>query len=273
MNNISIAKETLKIINEKKYCLKEKEIRLPEMDYSSVQVYTPESGEKLQKNRMEPVKFNDFKITVTSEDSFQAASAFDNAAVMNFANAHHPGGGFMLGANAQEESLCRCSTLIASITSDKAAEMYRYNNLHINDVESDYMLYSKVCVFRNEKYELLSEPFTAGVLTVPAPNRNGFAVLTSLKRIDETMMRRIRIMLLIAAKNGHESVVLGAWGCGAFRNNPSRVAECFRKVLIDECYAAYFKNICFAIFGRADSRNITAFKECFKEKIQHLPLG
>ena len=186
---------------------------------------------------------------------------------MSFANAHKPGGGFEMGATAQEESLCRCSTLFASIFSEKAQEMYRYNNSHVSSVESDYMLVSRVCVFRNEKYELLKQPFTTGVITVPAPNRIGLAALTPEKKIEEAMLRRIRIMLMIAREQEYKSVVLGAWGCGAFHNAPENVAGYFRKVLIDEGYAGYFEQICFAIYGSEDGKNITAFRKCFADAL------
>ena len=64
---------------------------------------------------------------------------------------------------------------------------------------------SRVCVFRNEKYELLKQPFTTGVITVPAPNRIGLAALTPEKKIEEAMLRRIRIMLLIAREQEYKS--------------------------------------------------------------------
>lgn len=86
-------------------------------------------------------------ISIVAKDSFQAAGDFENPLVMNFANAHKPGGGFEMGATAQEESLCRCSTLFASISSEKAQEMYRYNNSHVSSVESDYMLVSEYVYF------------------------------------------------------------------------------------------------------------------------------
>ena len=100
------------------------------------------------------------KIKIVNSDSFQAGRNYDNPLVMNFANAHHPGGGFLLGANAQEEFLCRCSTLYASLTSETASEMYRYNNSRISKVESDYMLLSPdVVVLRDEYYNLLESVY------------------------------------------------------------------------------------------------------------------
>jgi uncharacterized protein (TIGR02452 family) len=184
---------------------------------------------------------------------------------MNFANAHNPGGGFKLGANAQEEALCRCSTLYASITSKEAGVMYSYNNTHVSRVESDYMLISpNVAVFRDKDLSLLEKPVVMGVVTVPAPNRYGAAMLASSKMIEETFIRRIRILLRAAMKNGYKTLVLGAWGCGAFGNRPDDVASYFRTVIEDEGLGRAFDEICFAIYGSEDGKNITAFRNCFK---------
>lgn len=265
MNYISVAKETKRITKEGNYKLDGTTIYLPDLDYTDVTVYSPEMGEKLLNAHVPGAGSIGKNISIVAKDSFQAAGDFENPLVMNFANAHKPGGGFEMGATAQEESLCRCSTLFASISSERAQEMYRYNNSHVSSVESDYMLVSRVCVFRNEKYELLKQPFTTGVITVPAPNRIGLAALTPEKKIEGAMLRRIRIMLLIAREQDYKSVVLGAWGCGAFHNAPENVAGYFRKVLIDEGYAGYFEQICFAIYGSEDGNNITAFRKCFAD--------
>ena len=261
MDNISIAHETILIIKDGCYTLNGKEIKLTG-DPCAVEVITPAMGEELITRPIpegEPCK-----ITVTAEDSFQAAHRFENAFVMNFANAHHAGGGFILGANAQEESLCRCSTLYASISREAAKEMYRWNNTHPSAVESDYMLYSPdVCVFRDEKCRLLEQPFTASVITVPAPNRRGAALFASGSRIKEAMMRRIRIMLHVAAEHGHKALVLGAWGCGAFGNKPDEVAGYFREILIDEGFGRMFREVCFAIYGSTEGKNYKAFSQVF----------
>ena len=183
---------------------------------------------------------------------------------MNFANAYMAGGGFKMGSPAQEESLCRCSTLYASISSEKAVEMYHYNKTKHTVLESDYMLLSpQVCVFRDEECRLLKKPFSVSVITAPAPNRRGTAMFASETRIAETFTRRIEILCKIAAVNGYKNLVLGAWGCGAFGNNAQKVAEYFRIVLLDLGYAKCFNNICFAIYGDAKSPNYMAFKNIF----------
>ena len=265
MNNIEIAKQTLKITAQGRYCAFGREIMLPEADVEKVIVITPEEGQTLTGRGSRMYRRKDFcTVSVVNSDSFRAGRMFDDPLVMNFANAHNPGGGFKLGANAQEESLCRCSTLYASISSDAASVMYRYNNTHMSRVESDHMLISpEVVVFRDENYELLEEPVVMGVVTVPAPNRFGSAMMAGKKLIEETFVRRIRIMLLAAACYGYKDLVLGAWGCGAFGNDPHDVAGYFRKVIVDEEMGYCFDNICFAVYGREDGKNITAFREVF----------
>lgn len=276
MNNIAIAKETIKITKEMKYDLDRTTIQLPKYDYSEVIVYSPEDGEELLKNRDELLQDckdenkNEStgtmcKIVINTKDSFQAAKEYENPFVMNFANAHNPGGGFLLGSTAQEEALCRCSTLYQSLISEEAARMYKYNNTHLSKVESDYMLLSKVCVFRNEKCELVSEPFMASVITVPAPNRIGAAMFASNAEVADTMLRRIRIMLQIAYTRGYRNLILGAWGCGAFYNNPKSVASYFKQVLLEEGYGQYFDEVCFAIYGPENGKNVSSFQNCFGE--------
>lgn len=181
---------------------------------------------------------------------------------MNFANAHVPGGGFQAGATAQEESLCRCSTLYASISSDNAKEMYLYNTKHLSSTDSHYMLLSpNVKVFRNHKCELLENPYKVAVITVPAPNRHGKALLTRKSVLEKVMTDRIRYMLNIARYNKYKYLVLGAWGCGAFGNNTEDVAGYFYKVLIEEQKAQWFEEVCFAVLG--GGRKLDVFKRKF----------
>ena len=264
MNNIVLGKEAVRITKEKKYKINGNIVMLPDEDYEEVIVIAPDDGIALLSD--ETGAFRQEKmcnISVVNMDSYQAGRQYENPLVMNFANAHNPGGGFLMGATAQEESLCRCSTLYLSINSRKAGEMYRYNNSHPNSVESDYMLISpKVAVFRDENYNL-TEPVMMGVVTVPAPNRRGAAMLASQKLIEDTFRRRIRIMLLAAAKYQYKDLILGAWGCGAFGNSAEKVAGYFKEIIVTEEYGKCFESICFAIYGRENGRNITAFRECF----------
>ena len=265
MSNISVAQETIKITAERKYSLNGRVIELPDIDYEKVIVISPEEGQHLLDADMSSYMSGQMcKITVINSDSFEAGRKYENALVMNFANAHNPGGGFKLGANAQEEALCRCSTLYASITSSEAGTMYKYNNTHASRVESDYMLISpNVVVFRDKDLSLLDSPVVMGVVTAPAPNRRGAALFATEKIIEETFLRRIRILLRAAAVNGYKTLVLGAWGCGAFGNRPDVVASYFKMVIVEEEMGRAFDEICFAIYGSTDGKNIVAFRNCF----------
>ena len=268
MNNIEVAKQTIQIIKDRQYKVSDKVVHLPDYDYESVIVYSPDLGvQVVNKISKELSEKSDklCKITISTEDSLQAARRYDNVLVMNFANAHNPGGGFKLGANAQEEALCRCSTLYASITSDNAQEMYHFNNTHLSKVESDYMLLSPdVCVFRDERCELIKAPKMVAVITLPAPNKRGAAFFASPDTIEETMLRRIRIMFSIAADRGYKNLVLGAWGCGVFGNKPEDVSRYFQMILFDEGYGRFFDEVCFAIYGSEDGKNISAFRKVFE---------
>lgn len=266
MNFIQVAKDTVRISQEEFYEVNGRKVSFPKSNYDNVLVISPQMGEELLKwNITEMFSDEECEYEIVNADSFQAARTMHEPLVMNFANAHNPGGGFLLGATAQEEALCRCSTLYVSIHSRAAAEMYRFNNSHLSAVESDYMLLSPdVYVFRDEKCEFLEEPYHVGVVTIPAPNRHGAAMFASATTIKETMLRRIRIMLRMAARHGYKNLVLGAWGCGAFGNNPKDVAAYFKQVLVDEGYEYCFDKVCFAIYGKEDGKNITAFREQFK---------
>ena len=270
MNLISVANETIRIYEKGEYEVNGKKVVFPEGDYRGVFVFSPEMGEEvLREEFVIPANPSMCKISVINSDSYAAARRFDKGLVMNFANAHSPGGGFRMGATAQEEALCRCSTLYESITSKTAAQMYVYNNTHISNVESDYMLFSKdVLVFRDEHLNLLEEPFKTSVVTIPAPNRYGAAALASSEKIKNTFERRIAIMIKEAKKLGYRQLVLGAWGCGAFGNKPKDVAEYFKKAITDDKLGYFFDEICFAVYGKEDGKNITAFREVFKDCIQ-----
>lgn len=272
MNNIQIANETVKICNKGSYSIEGELVELPSADYSHVDVWNPAQGKELLSLDLDKLGAEDAEysgnLTVVNKDSFEAARDYTDTVVLNFANAHNPGGGFMLGANAQEECLCRNSTLYKSLISTEAKELYNFNNSHISKCESDFMLFTPyVYVFRDKESNLIKDGFTTSVLTAPAPNRHGTAMLASAKNIEQTFKKRIRIILRIAIRQGKRNIVLGAWGCGAFGNKPYDVAEYFRGILIDEGYLKKFDNVVFAIYGKDDSANIKAFKKVlFKQK-------
>ena len=124
-----IVKETLEILDNLEYRYNGIKVRFPDFyDYSAVEVLSPQTGSKLLREDISSYpKQTHCYYSVTNQDSFEAASKFEYPMVMNFANAYAPGGGFVGGSIAQEECLCRNSTLYNSISSEKASEMYQYN--------------------------------------------------------------------------------------------------------------------------------------------------
>ena len=275
---MQVADETQNITRLEKYNLNGQFISLVKRNarpFSEVELFSPIDLEKIYTGiyypsfRQQQEQYA--KITVVEKDSFEAAKGVDNPLVMNFASATHKGGGFLTGAHAQEESLCRCSTLYASLTAEGAQGYYDYNRSLYSPLYSDYMLLSNnVCVFRDVSLNLLEEPYNVAVATVPAPNLRSMKV--NKPDLTIMMLRRIRYFLSMAAKRGHKNLILGAWGCGAFRHNPYDVAQYFHKVLIDEGFAVLFDAIVFAIVKSQD--NLQAFQEVFScknnEAIQEL---
>lgn len=270
--NKRVARETLLITEQGFYLKDDKRIDLIGENFGKAIVILPDDAAEFA-NQLPPSSGNSLaKIFVSDKDSFAAAREFGgDCLVMNFASAHSPGGGFLTGANAQEESLCRESTLYRSLSSEDADEMYAYNARHRNPCKYNAMILSpNVCVFRNIKDEFLDEPFSTAVITVPAPNKNGRAKNIPQDVIDEVMVSRLRNLFATAIHYGYKNLVLGAWGCGAFGHDPKRVAEYFYGVLIHEEFGSYFDKIVFAILDGGAKRNLKAFQEIFEEDVPHI---
>ena len=203
------------------------------------------------------------RFDVIRADSF----AVQTDLVMNFANAVHPGGGYMHGAAAQEEALCRQSTLYASIGSKAAREMYDHNDKLRAPFDSDYILLSPcVEVFRKADLSLMERPYTTAVMTIPAPNLYGRACGAAPDAVRVVMLQRIRQYLYCAARYGYRNITLGAWGCGAFGHDAKDVAGYFRMVLIDEGMWEFFDSVTFAILDNPKNPyNYEAFAAAFRD--------
>lgn len=203
------------------------------------------------------------EISVVNADSFEYPSDL----VMNFANAYHPGGGYKSGACAQEECLCRQSTLYESISSPKASKMYKFNFKFGTAFDSDYMLLSPVVdVFRNIDLEFIPKPYTTAVMTIPAPNLFDRAYGQSQEALDSVMKKRLRQYLYCAARFGYRTITLGAWGCGAFGHDARNVAGYFKELIVEEKMWKLFDKIIFAVYGRGNSEyNYKMFKEVLGE--------
>ncbi|MCC3381201.1 TIGR02452 family protein [Paenibacillus farraposensis] len=209
------------------------------------------------------------KIQITGESTLQAAcrlrleEQLNRVACLNFASAKNPGGGFLGGSQAQEESLARSSALYPCIS--QMEEMYQHNRKLRSCFYSDYMIYSpEVPVFRDDQGALLEAPYQVDFLTAPAVNAGVVREREpeQVDRIGEVMLERIRYILGMAKQNKVEHLILGAYGCGVFRNKPEEVAGWFKQVLVNEAYGMLFDRIVFAVLDHtAGQRTLNSFKE------------
>ena len=206
------------------------------------------------------------EIVVQSETTLAAARrlrADHRTIALNFASAKNPGGGFLSGSEAQEESLARSSGLYACL---EGRSMYPYHRSHGDTLYSDYVIYSpSVVVFRDNDGTLLETPFVCSFLTAPAPNAGAVLQRDPTRGDELRLARRSRInkVLSVAATQGYDAIVLGAWGCGVFKNDPRDVAAQFQAALTSD-FAGVFRLISFAILDCSSSRAVIApFEQAF----------
>ena len=190
--------------------------------------------------------------TLSAARQLHAAYGPERIALLNFASARNPGGGFLSGSQAQEESLARASGLYGSIS--RMTDYYAANRREPSALYTDHVIYSPlVPVFRDDADLLIDEPWCVSMITAPAVNAG---VVRSrepenVPRIRKVMDHRIECVLGLAAEHGHDALVLGAWGCGVFANDPREVAELFAGHLLDKGrYALAFTEVVFAILDR-----------------------
>jgi uncharacterized protein (TIGR02452 family) len=183
-------------------------------------------------------------------------------AALNFASAKNPGGGFLTGAQAQEESLARASGLYAMLLGDP---MYDHHRARKDPLYTTWVIYSPdVPVFRLDEGQLLDEPYFCSFLTSPAVNVG--ALRHRDRRGDEirrVMQERIERVLAVAALHGHEVLVLGAWGCGVFQNDPEQIAELFQTALAERFHGT-FTHVVFAVLDSSgEKRSLGPFEQAF----------
>jgi len=187
-------------------------------------------------------------------------------AVLNFASARKPGGGYLSGAQAQEEALCRSSALYRTLLTARA-EYYDHHRHDPSPFYSDRVIHSPtVPVFRDDRGTLLDTPYTVRFLTVAAPNAG--VILRDrpdeVARIPDTFTSRAERVLETAASQHYSRLVLGAWGCGVFRNDPAMVAEAFRSLLAGR-FAGRFEHVSFAVLDNTPTAaTLAAFQRTFE---------
>ncbi|CQR55704.1 TIGR02452 family protein [Paenibacillus riograndensis] len=241
---------------------------------SGTRLYAPDELPQLitaARSRMGEASGRRAELAVTGESTLEAAYRLVvkegkvQTVCLNFASAKNPGGGFLGGSQAQEESLARASALYPAIS--QKDEMYKYNRSRKTCLYSHYMIHSpQVPVIRDSQDQLLAEPYCVSFITAPAVNAGVVREREpqEVGHIKTVMLERIRYILAVAAGNGHETIVLGAFGCGVFRNNPAEVAGWFKQVLLDEGYQSLFKQIVFAVLDHSPQQStLGAFRTVF----------
>lgn len=202
-------------------------------------------------------------VVVSKKRSFEAASYYNRKkiAVLNFANNRNIGGAPYY-ANAQEESLCRCSTLLPCLEA-YSKEFYDYHKQQFIDGEidnygTDDLIYTpNVVVFKTDTLEpqLLKENkwYRVDIITCAAPEM--FYGYDEQKFI-RVAIKRIKRILDVAINQNVEVLILGAFGCGVFKNPPHIVASIFKELIME--YG--FEIVEFAISSRNDTTNYDTFK-------------
>lgn len=222
----------------------------------------------------------DEQISVTRDRSYQAAMrlAKENPgkriAVMNFANAFHAGGGVTRGAGAQEECLCRCSTLYPLLYRRSLRDSYYKHHHDLNTSKaSDSLIYTEgvvICKTDDEHPKRMTQEewVKVDVITIAAPDLRArsnmyAAIVGSGTYMNNTELfgyhvKRAIHVLTVAASKGADILVLGAFGCGAFQNDPAVVAKAY-KIALEE-FPKVFDKVEFAVYCLPkDQRNYEEF--------------
>jgi uncharacterized protein (TIGR02452 family) len=185
---------------------------------------------------------------------------------LNFASAHQPGGGFLSGCTAQEESLARSSGLYVSLVLQP--RFYEENRCSDTALYTDFMIYSpEVPVFRDDAGKLLDEPYVVDMLTSPAANVRELRVYEPdrMPLVGPTMAVRLSMMLALAASQGCEHLILGAWGCGAFGGDPHQMARLMAdRLLGGGPFSDRFSTVTLAVYDTSPGeQTIGAFRRWF----------
>ena len=263
----SIAQETLDILNLGRYTPSSGQAVDISADLSAAignsRLYRPDDF-PTDTNSTTPIERRcNTLFEVTSETTLEAARRLsidgqEDLVCLNFASAKNPGGGFLSGSQAQEESLARSSGLYPCIA--QMSEMYEYNRGLRTCLYSDHVIYSPgVPVFRHDSGELLDRHYKLAFITAPAVNagavkKNEPSGITQIRPVMESRLRKI---LWVAERNGHQRLILGAWGCGVFGNDPSTVASIFAEAIGHSApFNGCFKQVVYAIYDRSSDQAI-----------------
>jgi uncharacterized protein (TIGR02452 family) len=232
-------------------------------------LYQPDDCETLLQRAEAVPALASATLTVSRRTTLEAgrelAQTSDAVACLNFASAKNPGGGFLGGAQAQEESLARSSGLYATLQTQLS--FYQHHRAGESCLYSHHAIYSpNVPVFRDDEGRLLDEPWECAFITSAAVNAGAIHQNepARVREIVPVMEERTRMVLAIAIAHGCQTLVLGAWGCGVFRNDPTTIAAVFSRVLSEAAFQNKIQHIEFAVYDPTSNGAIFgAFEHCF----------
>lgn len=185
---------------------------------------------------------------------------------------HHAGGGYLSGAGAQEENLFRRTNYVQHLADpDNEFDPERKWSYRLPEFSCVYS--TNVFVIRAaeaEGYAFLCKPIAMSFVALsaycsPALTKDKQRLIP---QVAENTKRKIRCMLATGLYHDHDSLVLSALGCGAFRNPPRHMAELFKEVLEEDEFANKYKHISFAIIDDHNARregNYQPFKEVLSQ--------
>lgn len=217
------------------------------------------------------------EVRVSSLRSLEAAAQYadmgQHICVLNFASWTNPGGGVRTGSSAQEEALCCVSTLYHCLSDRQMWDsFYAPHRAKRTPLHNDDIIFTPdVQVIKDDDFRPLTTPFSVDIITCAAPNlredpsnpynpSDGDQVIISNEELLNLHIQRGRRVLDVAAAHQADVLILGALGCGAFRNDPHIVAKAYRQILPD--YLHHFRTIEFAVFCRPnDTTNYQVFKQ------------
>ncbi|CAL5977368.1 Conserved_hypothetical protein [Hexamita inflata] len=248
----AMAQQTLKISQDREYKYNQQIIRLKPLEQP--QIFTEEMLEALANQKQQPKPMEN---VVINSCSINAALGYapKRIVILNFASDKKPGGGFLTGAQAQEEQLCRCSDLYSSLVQCQK-EYYTYNHSQKDMTNTERIIVSNNTIFRRSNFSLIHEPVDVTFVTCAAVRSH---LVQDKEKVSRLMKARITNVMNVVNSLNADVAILGAFGCGVFKNDPKLVAKCFKSE-ISQGKGALIN--CFAIFGEGD--NIDAFRTEFK---------
>ena len=267
---VRILRETMKVAEDGFYDLEEREVKLPVSfeQIKKVTLYTPEQIAQLSEQDVPKTK--SVRITLRNQDTLEAAFELHQrrketekpVLVLNFANPHRPGGGIRSKPGTQEEHLCVKTTVLCSLETEGAWPFYQANLDCGTQAQTDAVLFSpNTVVIRNSDLSLREDPFPVAVMTVSAPIASRMEE-EELFNLESILRNRIRGMLRAAAAEGYSRLVLGAWGCGNFGNDPELVARLFHDNLMGN-----FEEVAMAVFDNSEEQHrYSCFEKFFGDR-------